>query len=80
MKTKLGDVVNVVFRDHSCTLGGGLSEPITINAYGIVKRITEEYITLVTWEVEGEESLEVTPNREGCAILRSCIIKTRVLK
>jgi hypothetical protein len=80
MKIKLGDEVKLTFLDHTKTLDGTLGTPVECTVRGQVRHITKLYVSLVTWDVVGEEELEQTPNREGFAILRSCITKTKVFK
>jgi len=66
-----GDIVRLTLLDHARK-----DELLHIIAYGEIKEITDEKVTLIMWKVLDDE---FNNNNEEMSIVRSCIIKTEIL-
>ena len=72
---KKGDVVEVTFLDHACTVGG-LSDPITCRAIGEFVHQDKNAIFIASWITE-ENDLH---NADSHTILKAVIKNLRVLR
>lgn len=74
-KFKLHKLYYVKFKDHAF----GINKVCVINAVGWVTEDDPDYVVLTPWLVESDDYDVVKNNQEPFTIIKSCIIKKRVI-
>ena len=75
-KHKLGDVVAVTFLDHV----EDSHEPMKFTAYGVLTKDADDSIVVASWYGADQDARSESENQKYWCIIRSCIVRLRVLK
>ena len=76
MKFKIGHVYSLTFMDHAIST----KKPAKFRAWGYVLADEDDYVYLTSWLLESDDKEFVDNNLEDFVVLKSCILKKRLLE
>ena len=76
IKFQVGRLYQIRFLDHSV----GLKKAMEIEAVGWCIKDEGKYAVFTSWQVDDDDTSVVEDNHEPFSIIKSCVVKKRVLQ